>query len=182
MATFPSGVKTFTTRLTNDIIQPGHVNDLQDEVTAIETLLNVDLFQAVNTSGQPVWSDYTPTWTGGSPAIGNGTLTGRYLRMGAKTVFVNIKLTGGSGTTWGASAWSFSLPVSNALVGLFTVFAFDAAPSATVYPGMAYIGSGTTLVPIVSAGTAAGTGVINTTPFTWTTSDILEISGFYLIS
>jgi hypothetical protein len=36
MASFPGAVKTFTTRNAGDTIQPSHVNDLQDEVNAIE--------------------------------------------------------------------------------------------------------------------------------------------------
>jgi len=36
MASYPGAVKTFTTRNAGDVIQPSHVNDLQDEVNAIE--------------------------------------------------------------------------------------------------------------------------------------------------
>lgn len=36
MASFPGSVKTFTNRNAGDTIQPSHVNDLQDEVNAIE--------------------------------------------------------------------------------------------------------------------------------------------------
>ena len=36
-ASYPSAVKTFTTRTLGDVIQAAHVNDLQDEVTAVET-------------------------------------------------------------------------------------------------------------------------------------------------
>lgn len=36
MASFPSAVKSFVTRNIGDVIQPADVNDLQDEVTAIE--------------------------------------------------------------------------------------------------------------------------------------------------
>jgi len=36
MAQYPGAVKTFTTRNAGDVIQPSHVNDLQDEVNAIE--------------------------------------------------------------------------------------------------------------------------------------------------
>src|SRR3990167_2607956 len=40
-ASYPGSVKTFTTRNAGDVIQPAHVNDLQDEVNAIESgLLN----------------------------------------------------------------------------------------------------------------------------------------------
>lgn len=60
------------------------------------------------------WTDYTPSWiaeSGGTPAVGNGTLTGRYLKVG-RTVDVVIKLTVGSSTTFGnANAnWAFGLP------------------------------------------------------------------------
>lgn len=37
MASYPTSVKAFTTKNTGDVIQAAHVNDLQDEVTAIET-------------------------------------------------------------------------------------------------------------------------------------------------
>jgi len=36
MAQYPGAVKTFTSRNAGDVIQPSHVNDLQDEVNAIE--------------------------------------------------------------------------------------------------------------------------------------------------
>ena len=36
MASFPTAIKSFTTKNTGDIIQAAHVNDLQDEVNAIE--------------------------------------------------------------------------------------------------------------------------------------------------
>lgn len=36
-ASYPSSAKSFTTKNSGDSIQAAHVNDLQDEVTAIET-------------------------------------------------------------------------------------------------------------------------------------------------
>jgi len=36
MANFPSSVKSFTTRLTDDTIAASHMNDVQDEINAIE--------------------------------------------------------------------------------------------------------------------------------------------------
>jgi hypothetical protein len=64
------------------------------------------------------WTDYTPTWiaeSGGTPAVGNGALTGRYMKVG-RTVDALIKLTVGSTTTFGNSNanWAFGLPVSPA--------------------------------------------------------------------
>ncbi len=60
------------------------------------------------------WSDYTPTWvaeSGGTPAVGNGTLAGRYMKVG-RTVDFLVKLTVGSTTTFGNSNanWAFGLP------------------------------------------------------------------------
>lgn len=34
---YPTSVKSFTTRAGGDVIQPAHMNDVQDEITAIET-------------------------------------------------------------------------------------------------------------------------------------------------
>jgi hypothetical protein len=60
------------------------------------------------------WTDYTPTWTaetGGTPAVNNGSLTGRYLKVGRSVDFL-IKLVVGSTTTFGSANanWAFGLP------------------------------------------------------------------------
>lgn len=36
-ASYPTSVKSFTTKSTNDVIEAAHVNDLQDEVNAVES-------------------------------------------------------------------------------------------------------------------------------------------------
>src|SRR5690606_3571292 len=43
------------------------------------------------------WTAYTPSWTASTsnPALGNGTITGRYMKYG-RTVWASIKLTTGS--------------------------------------------------------------------------------------
>jgi hypothetical protein len=60
---------------------------------------------------------YTPTWTqpsGVQPSLGNGTLTGRYIRQGRQCT-VQIELTMGSTTTFGNSsvAYQLSLPFTS---------------------------------------------------------------------
>lgn len=58
------------------------------------------------------WTPYTPTWTvSGSvaPAVGNGTLIGRYMKIGRMVTF-HIVLTCGSTTNAGSGAFSFGLP------------------------------------------------------------------------
>lgn len=56
---------------------------------------------------------YTPTWTGSgsNPAIGNGTITGRYQRSG-QWVTGWFKITMGSTTTYGSGNWIVGLPLA----------------------------------------------------------------------
>ena len=57
------------------------------------------------------WTTFTPIWTssGTQPSLGNGTLTGRYVNLGA-TIIGEIRLLFGSTTTRGTGAYRFSLP------------------------------------------------------------------------
>ncbi|MGW6743793.1 hypothetical protein ACWGDX_24245 [Streptomyces sp. NPDC055025] len=59
------------------------------------------------------WTTYTPTLvsTGTAPALGNGALTGRYMKWG-RTVMVLAQLTVGSTTTFGSGNLSIGLPVT----------------------------------------------------------------------
>ena len=52
MASYPTAIKSFTTKATGGTIQAAHVNDLQDEVTAIETDLIAGLAVARGGTGQ----------------------------------------------------------------------------------------------------------------------------------
>ena len=58
------------------------------------------------------WDTYTPTWTAATtnPAIGNGTIEGRYSQNG-KTVHGYVRIKAGSTTTFGSGGWRVSLPV-----------------------------------------------------------------------
>lgn len=64
------------------------------------------------------WTSYTPTWTAATtnPALGNGTLVGRYNKIGRQVTF-HINLIPGSTTTFGAGGYSFALPATAANVG-----------------------------------------------------------------
>lgn len=57
------------------------------------------------------WQTYTPTWDAYTtpPAIGNGTITGAYRRLGT-ALEVRVTLTIGSTTNLGAGGWVFYLP------------------------------------------------------------------------
>lgn len=127
-------------------------------------------------------TSYTPTWgtiSGTAPSLGNGTLTGNYVRSG-DFVFFSIKLLWGSTTTSGTGAFSFTLPFSmttqqNGITG--TASALDAGVA--WYRGYApnNIEGGYTdkFVMIKDDGTPiTGTG-----PFTFATNDIIYVTGAY---
>jgi len=63
-----------------------------------------------------VWTPYSVDWTASTtnPALGNGSLTGRYVLFG-RTCHVAIELTTGSTTTYGSGPWSFSVPFAAAV-------------------------------------------------------------------
>lgn len=122
------------------------------------------------------WSNYTPSWTAASvnPAIGNGTITGRYIQIG-KIVHFYAKLIMGSTSTYGTGQWYVSLPVQAAATTTFGPMAsriFDngvANRSAT-----AFIFTGELKVAIVQNSTD-----VTSTSQTWGAADELEISGTY---
>jgi hypothetical protein len=80
-------------------------------------LMNQEIRDQLN-SFYGAWSTYTPTWTGATtnPVLGNGTLIGRYLKVG-RDVHFHINLTCGSTTTYGAGGYNFTLPVTAANQG-----------------------------------------------------------------
>ncbi|QFQ97807.1 hypothetical protein F9278_18030 [Streptomyces phaeolivaceus] len=64
------------------------------------------------------WNTYTPVWTAETtnPAIGNGSLTGRYAIVG-KTCHFTLLAQFGSTTTYGSGAYYFAYPVKAGAMG-----------------------------------------------------------------
>lgn len=64
------------------------------------------------------WVAYTPSWTASTtnPTLGNGTILGRYQKIG-RQVTVHINLTTGSTSTYGSGNYNFSLPFTSANAG-----------------------------------------------------------------
>lgn len=62
--------------------------------------------------GFTAWTTYSPTWTsnGTQPVLGNGTLTGRYVSLGATIVGEIRMVAGSSGFSRGSGKYYFSLP------------------------------------------------------------------------
>lgn len=61
------------------------------------------------------WVTYTPTWTGSgsNPSLGNGTLVGKYSKIG-RQVTIHINVIPGSTTTYGSGNYNWALPFTAA--------------------------------------------------------------------
>lgn len=132
------------------------------------------------------WSyqSYTPTWSASSsPAIGNGTLTGRYIQVG-KTVNGYINLAAGSTTTFGSGLWAFTLPItasSNMSTNITIGTAAVTDTGVQQYMGLVFMATTTTVSLYYSDTSGAGraTGVGSTTPFTFGNGDTVRLTFSY---
>lgn len=146
-------------------------------------------FTAVGNITMGAWVSYTPTWTstGSAPAIGNGTLVGRYSIEG-KSCTAMVGLTFGTTTTAGTGTYAFALPFTavtragNAWIG--TALATDSGVASTA--GVCQIVSaGTTAIPVGpsnSTTTNNGAGWGATSPFSFGTNDSLYLTFTYEIA
>ncbi|MEU0001488.1 hypothetical protein ABZ069_31680 [Streptomyces microflavus] len=127
------------------------------------------------------WTPYTPAWTGQTtnPVLNNGSLTGRYLKVG-RTCHVQIELLMGSTTTYGSGGWVLSLPFAASATGnrIGLAHAFQSArvqgqlvvaPSAST--GLLFFPA-TTSVSFLSLATA-------TAPVTWAAGGRIYVSLTY---
>lgn len=121
------------------------------------------------------WTTYTPTWTsnGTAPAIGNGTLSGRYVRLG-KVGFAVIQMIIGSTTTVGTLFYAWGLPpgwtaatnpAGSAVIGVGRVTDVNPPNTSTSFIGAVNVASGGTTVTLGTHG--ATTGVGQTVPITF---------------
>lgn len=119
---------------------------------------------------------YSVSWasSGTQPAIGNGTLSGRYSRIG-NSVTVSITLTGGSTTTWGTGTYTFSLPYPAQVQAAGSCYILDAGTG--YFAPVALVGPGSSAVAAYLPGGANIVGA--TQPMTWATNDQITITLTY---
>jgi len=119
---------------------------------------------------------YTPAWTtsGVAPSLGDGVLSGVYMKIGTLVNF-SILFIMGTTTTTGTGGWSFSLPVtavSTTPIGVVMI-----RQSGVQFLVANFVLASTTTVQVyVPASTSAMTG---TSAFTWANTDALWITGSY---
>ncbi len=127
--------------------------------------------------------DFTPIWEADStnPAIGNGTISGRFVRTG-KSVTLYVDLAFGSTTTFGTGAWKILLPaalnfnVKRNATGI--IKALDSSTALRV--GAVTTASGTPMLRMQGSGDA--TQWQNTVPHAWATSDSIQLQITYEIN
>lgn len=130
---------------------------------------------------------YTPSFVAqsGGAAVGNGTLQGRYLRIG-KLVIFNIELVIGSTTNGGAGNWRFGLPVAAAAFPFtrgagWGLLYRNATASSLTNVAIDVVANGTDTAPTFATGTPGILGSVNgASPWAWATGDILRLSGVYI--
>lgn len=82
-----------------------------EDIQFLATDVDADV-QALYAATWVPYNSPTLAWTGSAtnPALGNGTLVGRYQLLTAKMVRYQISLTIGTTTTFGTGFWIFSVP------------------------------------------------------------------------
>lgn len=116
----------------------------------------------------PVWGATTP------PALGNGTLTGRYIKTG-HLVLAQYDLVMGSTTTFGSGAWTFTVPFTPVAGKTYCgdAFAFE--------NGVAFDNAGCIFLPSVgkiqlTAGVGNGNFINSGFPWNWAAGDELHFT------
>ncbi len=135
------------------------------------------------------WTTYTPSWGadgGAAPTLGNGTITGRYLKTG-RTVDWVLQMSWGSTTAAGGGGggenWWFGLPAAPAAgftQRIVVADVFDNSASLHWHASGIYstLNSGCVKTFVAAQGTANAV-LDSVAPFTWAAGDIFYASGRY---
>jgi hypothetical protein len=130
------------------------------------------------------WTTYTPTFDAAF-TLGNGTQVFRYVKIG-KTVFVQGTIVWGSTTSmtgFGASFPSTSATTQYGVNAAIGEFSMQDAGTASYHGFIRWFNSTTWIPRAIFASSA--TGPINgasltaTSPFTWTTNDVMNFNFVY---
>jgi hypothetical protein len=148
--------------------------------TVIDNAWKQELYNQID--GLGTVQAYSVAWScasGPAPVVGNGTLTGRYLRVGT-FVWVNIHLAFGSTTTGGTGGWLFSLPLSTRWTGGTGVTASGIALIGSAYAVVgAYMAAANLINPFAGGVGIAGVGMDAIRPATWGVNSVLDYHVVY---
>ncbi|MFJ8110420.1 hypothetical protein [Streptomyces sp. NPDC096132] len=128
------------------------------------------------------WTSYTPTWTAvtTNPVLGNGSISGKYIKVGRLVIF-KITLIPGSTTTFGSGAYTWSLPVAAAGSSIDDLGTARLTGSST-YIGQCIVGTGGTTVTATfptAANASIAANMSPTTPATFANTNVLRLAASY---
>lgn len=174
-------VCTSTTRpASGTVVESQVIYETDTDIIYVTTDGGATWSEIARSTDRTIWSTYTPTWssTGTAPALGNGTIAGRYKQIG-KIVIFHIQLVMGSTTTYGTGNWQFSIPVtaiSNATAITTGTGLVNDDSSVSGDQGLVpYLNSSTTILAKI----ANGGQLSATAPLTWVTNDEIRLGMVY---
>jgi hypothetical protein len=139
---------------------------------------------------QGAWNAYTPTWTAATtaPAIGDGSLAGKYAIVGKVCHFTAL-VTFGASTTYGSGVYTFGLPATSGSLGGLVQFggtAISAAGRAPVAGQTSATSSATSFTlwgpPTTTASTLSQIGNTGIMGSAFASGHFIRISGTYEVA
>lgn len=177
-----TGTKTFTNVVVTgtETHSGGEVHNGNEEHHGTVTFDGTVSLDGANLTG--AWSAYTPVRHNGpggvTLAVGNGTQTGAFKRVG-KTVHFRVQLLFGTTTNIGTDDYAFTLPLNPAVsVGICGPSVISDATNGNFY-GRTWHGVGGDEVVVVSEAGARIGGAGGGTPIAWATGDRIILCGSY---
>lgn len=157
---------------------PENTDPLANVAAAIQALA-----AAIDTLEGAAWTAFTPAWTGSTtnPAIGNGTIVGRYRKVG-KTVHFRVIITAGSTTTFGSGNYAIGLPFGSHATGLQVIEAGEFNVGGAAYPMRGRVLAGTSSALLYTPATTAGNSdrtVTPTVPAAFASGSFMVLQGTY---
>lgn len=158
---------------------PENTDPLGDMALAIKALAN-----AVDVLNGGAWTAYTPDWINSGavqPAIGNGSIVGRYRKVG-RTVQFRVVITCGTTTTYGTAGGQFSIGLPAQAHGTGRQICHGDAGIGSTYGMRGRIEASAYTAALWTPGTAAGgadRAVTTSQPAVWTTGSVLVLAGTY---
>lgn len=140
--------------------------------------MNTEIRDAL-TGIQAAWTAYTPTAT--NFTVGNGTLLGRWQRLGKTAVGIRINFTAGSTSSYTASQAQVSLPAAAHATGAQFMPMRFASSGGLILDGFADIAAGASVAGLIvtASGAAANMGAVSTGVQTPGTTGLFIIEGTY---
>ncbi|MEU1122123.1 hypothetical protein ABZ371_00685 [Streptomyces sp. NPDC005899] len=145
--------------------------------TVTAALLNTEIRDQL-ASMFDAWTAYTPVWGAATtaPNIGDGVLTGRYLKIGRRVELV-IKQTMGATTTYGSGAYTWTIPFLSANQGV-DYLGSSRLVGASAWHGQCVLsGNASVMSPVfpANASSTLSTTLTGTTPKTLLNGDVLRM-------